>query len=70
VQGSESGDVATPHPAAPAEEDAVPRAGQAGVSDTTDSGSEPTPRGGGVRDMGDVIEVPIVEEELVKRPVV
>jgi hypothetical protein len=40
------------------------------VSDTTDSGSEPTPRGGGVRDMADVIEVPIVEEELVKRSVV
>jgi hypothetical protein len=48
----------------------VPGAGQAGVSDTTDSGSEPTRRGGGVRDMGDVIEVPIIEEELVKRSVV
>jgi hypothetical protein len=70
--GRESGDVTTAPTAAPADEDAVSGAGRAGVSDTADadSGSAATRQRGGVRDLGEVIEVPIVEEELVKRPVV
>ena len=45
----------------------------AGQAETGDAAAVPADAGRemrGVRDLGDVIEVPIVEEELVKRPVV
>jgi stress response protein YsnF len=59
--------------AAPGEDAAAVPASRAGASDdTSEPAPETAPRVGEVRDRGDVIEIPIVEDEVevVRRPVV
>jgi Domain of unknown function (DUF2382)/PRC-barrel domain len=69
-----STDVATAGSAvAPGEDVAAAPAGQAGArDDITEPAPDTTPRVGEVRDTGDVIEIPIVEDEVevIRRPVV
>jgi hypothetical protein len=72
--GPESTDVAMAgSAAAPGEDAAAVPASRAGASDdTSEPAPETAPRVGEVRDRGDVIEIPIVEDEVevVRRPVV
>lgn len=49
---------------------AVPVGDADDAAERSESTGEDLPRPGEIRDLGDVIEIPIVEEELVKRPVV
>src|SRR5579884_585599 len=49
---------------------AVPVGDVDDVTERPETTGEAIPRPGEIRDLGDVVEIPIVEEELVKRPVV
>ena len=71
--GPESTDVAMAAGAMAAGEDVAAPASRAGASDdTSEPAPDTAPRVGKVRDRGDVIEIPIVEDEVevVRRPVV